>query len=250
MKLDFIIDNATFIAHTLAGMNSFSSDDGRSDVVAFQNYAWEVSSELYNVLARPIYAEKLIVDYGSLLSYWKNFDWNELDEYLMNLVKSQEYKTIYRQTQEYLSFCSMQWNNNYRVTSRIIHDLTGLPLRDKFTIYITHPCQRNGTSYGNMKIGWGHKEEWPNYTTIYLWHEILHQYLGSDDIEHAIIQLVADEELPVRLNGGSYPPFVGHEYLVPVMEKILPEWKDYMKRESRDIQKFILQVKEALHNKD
>ena len=50
-------------------------------------------------------------------------------------------------------------------------------------------------------ILWGHKEEYENYTTIYLWHEILHTYFDKTDISHAIIQLITDCELQNRLNG-------------------------------------------------
>lgn len=59
---------------------------------------------------------------------------------------------------------------------------------------------------------WGGLEMWPNYTTIYVWHEIFHsilpgQGLKTTDLDHALIQLITDNELNARLNGFSYPPF-------------------------------------------
>ncbi len=84
-------------------------------------------------------------------------------------------------------------------------------------------------------IGWGHHEEWPNYTTVYLWHEILHSYLGYSELEHTLIQLVTDNELRVQLNGGSYPPFVGHENLNPLTEKLFPYWKKYLQKDNKNI---------------
>lgn len=239
MRLNFIIEPNYFIAHTLAGMEAFSSDEGRADVVAFQNYAWSVSEELYNLLARPKPTEQLIVASGSLRSYWERFDWKVLDAYITTLTHSSEYTKIYEQAQEYLSFCKKQWKDNFPRTSLIIKELTGLELEDTFTIYITHPSQRNGTSFGDHKIGWGHHEDWPHYAVVYLWHEILHTYIGANDLEHAVIQLISDEELRVRLNGGMYPPFVGHGYLMPTTEKILPAWKRYLQQEERDIHQFI-----------
>ncbi len=117
---------------------------------------------------------------------------------------------------------------NYEASNHLIADIIGLSFSKNFTVYITHPSLKNGKSISDGKIEWGHKEEWPNYTTIYLWHEILHSYLPHDDLSHAIIQLITDNELRILLNGGRYPPFEGHEDLFPIMKKLLPYWKRYI----------------------
>ena len=57
--------------------------------------------------------------------------------------------------------------------------------------------------------------------------------------EHAVIELITDEELRTRLNGGKYPPFVGHGYLQKVKEKLLPKWRKYLKSEKQNIREFI-----------
>jgi len=245
MQLDFIIDQMYLIAHTLSNMGpqAFSSSDMRADIVAFQDYAWSASSEYYNLFARPVSLEEMIVTSGSMHAYWQDFNWSGFDEFIATLTSSKEYKKVHEQTQGYLTFCKNQWEDNYQATAAVIHDLTGLRLHDTFTVYVTHPSQRNGKYYGDHRIGWGHHEDWPNYATVYLWHEVLHSYLGAGDLEHAVIQLVADEELRVRLNGGSYPPFMGHEYLKPLLERILPSWEKYLRQEQRDIRQFILDVK-------
>ena len=117
--------------------------------------------------------------------------------------------------------------------------LTGLKLNKKFTVYITHPSLRNGRYRGNNTIEWGHHENWRNYATIYLWHEILHSYIGYGDKEHAVIELITDEELRIRLNGGKYPPFVGHNYLGNMKKKMLPKWREYLKSDQHNIRDFI-----------
>jgi len=85
----------------------------------------------------------------------------------------------------------------------------------------------------------GHHEDWPNYATVYLWHEILHSYIGYSEKEHAVIELITDEELRIRLNGSKYPPFAGHKYLAKIKQKILPRWKKYLKSKKRNIREFM-----------
>ena len=92
-------------------------------------------------------------------------------------------------------------------------------------------------------IAWGHNEDWPNYATVYLWHEILHSYLGYSEKEHALIELIADEELRIQLNGGKYPPFVvGHKNLEKMKKKLLPQWRKYLKLKNRNIREFLRKV--------
>ena len=33
----------------------------------------------------------------------------------------------------------------------------------------------------------GHQEMWPHYATMYLWHEILHDFFPLDKLSHALI---------------------------------------------------------------
>ena len=124
--------------------------------------------------------------------------------------------------------CSRQWKNNLNKTSKIINDITGLKLSKKFNVYLTHPSLKNGKYIAKNSIAWGHHENYKNYTTIYLWHEILHSYFDLNDLNHAIIQLVTDNELRLKLNGTKYPPFEGHKDLQNLMSKIVPYWRKYL----------------------
>ena len=124
----------------------------------------------------------------------------------------------------------------------MISEMTGLKPKKSFKVYITHPSLKNGIYLENNKLAWGHNEDWPNYTTVYLWHEILHSYFDPKRLDHIVISFVTDEELRVRLNGGKYPPFVTHDYLHPPMKKVLPLWKKYLKSKSKDIFEFKKQV--------
>lgn len=232
MKLNFLINDNYLITHTLASMGSerFSSKKYQKEIVAFQNFAWKKSQKIYNLLVGRLSPDDIL----SIENLSK-----ELPYFLKILKNSNQYKKILLRTKSYLVFCEKQWTKNYAVSSKVISGLTGFELNKNFIIYLTHPILKNGHYLGNNKISWGHNEDWPNYATVYLWHEILHSYFQNSDFNHAIIQFLTDNELRVRLNGGEYPPFVGHDNLFPLMKKMLPHWKQYLRKEtSKDIKKF------------
>ena len=234
IKLNFRVDDDYLIVHTLASMGKdrFSSRKHQKNILVFQNYAWKKHKPCYNLLVGRFSAIEIAK--GGLQKTLKR-----LPDFLKELKASKRYKKIYRQTEEYLKFCERQWNDNYFVSSEAIEELTGLRLNKKFDVYITHPSLRNGSYRGSNTIEWGHNEDWPNYATVYLWHEILHSYIGWSDKEHAIIELIADEKLRTMLNGGKYPPFVGHKHLKNIKQKVLLKWKKYLKSNKHNIRDFI-----------
>jgi len=150
-----------------------------------------------------------------------------LTKFVLILKKSKEYKKLLLQTENYLQFCKKQWEGNYKYSSEVIKELTGFNLNKQFTVFITHPSLRNGRYLGNNRIAWGHYEDWSNYATVYLWHEILHSYLTFSDKDHAIIQLIADNELRIKLNKEKCLPLKGHKELFLLMKKMHPKWKKY-----------------------
>ncbi len=238
MKLNFVVDKNYLVAHTLSCMkqSGFSSQKYKKDIVAFQNYAWNKSQKVYDLLVGRFSFFPDDLNTKNLKSLAKEL--NQLSKFLDQLSRSKEFKKIYSQTEKYLEFCEKQWNKNCKETNRIVEELTGLNLNKTFTVYLTHPSQRNGVYLGKNKIAWGHSEKWKNYTTVYLWHEILHSYFDLSDLSHAIIELITDEEMRSRLNNSKYPPFVGHEYLSKLKKKLLPPWKQYLKSDKKDIKKF------------
>jgi len=71
----------------------------------------------------------------------------------------------------------------------------------------------------------------------------LHLLLPGGDLEHAVIQLICDNEMRVRLNGGDYPPFEAHDEHKEIMTKLLPSWRAYLKQPKKDIHEFIESAK-------
>ena len=59
-----------------------------------------------------------------------------------------------------------------------------------------------------------------------------------NDTNHALIQLITDNELRIRLNGGKYPPFEGHSTLTAEMSSLLPKWQEYLLSPNKDILAF------------
>lgn len=223
MRLNFLINEDYLILHTLTSIapDRFSSSRHKKDIIVFQNYAWRKSRQSYEVLLGRFSVNDVVN------RQFQNI-YKALPKFLADLKQSTQYRKLLKQTKIYLRFCKMQWDRNYSISGEIISKLTGFKLNKIFNVYITHPSLRNGSHEAGNIITWGHHEDWPNYATVYLWHEILHSHFGKSDIEHAIIQLISDNELRIRLNGGKYPPFVGHRYLHTHMRKLLPYWKKYI----------------------
>lgn len=232
MELDFRIHEDYLIAHTLASRapRTPTSEEYEKAIVGVQNAAWHISPQAYNLLAGQWYPDDL--ERAAQIAA-------TLPAFFRTLKQHEQFTVLRDQTQQYLTSCKEQWERNEQHTTEVVYHLTRFDLDRSFIVFITHPGLRNGCHVGDQQIAWGHSEDWPNYTTVYLWHEILHARFARNDTDHALIQFIADNELRVQLNGGTYPPFMGHKYLFPVMERLLPQWRQYLATEApRDVATF------------
>jgi len=123
MTLDFQINQDYLVAHTLVSTDGghFSSEEHKQDIVAFQDYAWEVSGDLYNSIPERTNVEMLL-KLGSFSEYAKRV--GQLDDYFAKLKQSKKFKIIFEQAEKYRQFCESEWNKNYEKISKIISDLT------------------------------------------------------------------------------------------------------------------------------
>ncbi len=164
--------------------------------------------------------------------------------------QTKEYKRIVRETKKYLLFVNSQWKRNKEITLHFLEEICGTPLpKLNIYVYITHPKLKNGMAIDENTIVWGHPEEFRNYSTVYLAHELLHilTHLDNSDVTHAIIELATDEELRIKLNKkGKYFEHSGHKHLLSLKKKILPHWKKYLKQENKDIFTFIKHMKRKM----
>ena len=135
-----------------------------------------------------------------------------------------------------------------------MQDLSGFKLTQKqITVYITHPKLKNGRMIPNRNvILWGHSEDWKNYSTVYLCHELMHiateNKFKNSELGHAIIELLVDNEFRIRLNKkGDYfnecKTVIGHEYLKSLENKIIEHWKQYLNKKG---EKNIFELEKSL----
>ena len=181
-------------------------------IIDFNKIAKEKSEDYYNLICKKWNADK----------YDKH-----LSEYLNNLISLDIFQNIINETSNTLPLLEMEWSNNYKITSKYITSL-GIELKGKFTVYVNHPIFLEGRYWEDGVIIWSYRNDFPNYNTIYIWHEILHEYIGKSDKQHALIELIADNEMRRILNNTQYPPFIGHKSLEEFKSKINPKFQSFL----------------------
>jgi len=127
-----------------------------------------------------------------------------------------------------------QWAKNRKQIEYELERMLRIPIpQDYVKVFTTHAEIPVGHALPGLHvICWGHKEEFKNYHSVFLAHELLHFVLPPDQLEvdHALIELVADDELRLRLNGSRrYFQFQGHERLRPLKKRLMPHWQRYLR---------------------
>jgi hypothetical protein len=246
IRLNFSI-NPTYLAfYTLVQCerSRFISSHGRQDVVKFQNRAWEIDRDAYEFL-RWRSVEDIIVN--RRLSSLAVRAQKLLDEVAVDPA----FVPLLLQTKEAQQMVEQEWAADYELSYAMMCQLTGVALQGDFNVMITHPSQINGhNNHGTICVTY--RDSYPHFNTIYLWHELMHIFIPASDtggdwehVEHSIIELLTDDQLRVAFNGGSYPPFTGHEYLRPTKERLMPTWQEYLQQPDRQIKAFINSTKDA-----
>jgi hypothetical protein len=243
INLNFSVHDIYLAAHTLRskGEENFSSAQFKDDIVLLQKYMEGLSKEHYDKL--------MAINPKEITP--QNMDSPKLKDLRLFIIKATEtsfFGKILSQTYEYGKAIRNQWQKNYPTTLEIMKEVTGLPLNKTFTVFITHPSLKNRLTLQNDNaILWGNHEEWDNFSTVYLWHEVMNTYLPQDDVSRAVLELLCENHLRVQLNGGDYPPLIdGTPDLKETKEKILADWKAFLHTENKDILNFITQTKQKL----
>jgi hypothetical protein len=233
MKLNFKIDKKYLLAHSLwRNTTPFPEWDN------LKNYLWQKSVLGYQFLTG---SPETFLQFNKSREIIK-----EGDRLYKKALKRKEFKKLLAETEKYRQWLEKEWNKNEKKILGWITKLSGLKIPNKsITIFVTHPKFNNGRSLAEKDvILWGHPEDWKNYSLVYLTHELLHlltKKCAKPFITHALIELLADNEIRIRLNnGGTYfkegKHSVGHPYLAELEKKILPQWKKFMKdRKGKDL---------------
>jgi hypothetical protein len=231
LYFDFIANKNLLAAHTLRNSDKDRFLYESTTVVDFQNAAWNLDKEAYD-----------LVRYGpSEISFANDDDLNsyvrKVKDFQEKIILLKEFEGLAAETVSAQERVAAEWNANFEKSNAEMSNILGFEVEGSWNVYITHPALKSGTNTGK-EILWTDRTDWPNYNTVYLWHEVLHFIFGRSNEEHAVIELIADNELRARLNGSSYPPFEGHDFLNDLRIKLLPEWQIYLSTDNRDIRDF------------
>ncbi|MBS2004164.1 MAG: hypothetical protein JST44_21845 [Cyanobacteria bacterium SZAS LIN-5] len=242
ITLSFQVDPAYLAYYTIRNCEASRfvnvDDENNQKIVDFQNAAWFKDRQAsqfirfgpsdVNVLASPSIVEIA----------------QRAEKLIQSVLDDATFAPLLAETSHSLELIRSQWERNCLKTHDMISEMTGFTLKGDFRVFLTHQALKQGYYQSELKAMFcAYRNSWPNYNTVYIWHELLHHFIpGSADLEHAVIQLITDNELRIRLNGGQYPPFEGHPYLKPLMELIVPHWRNYLNSKNRKIEKFICEM--------
>lgn len=231
LRLKFIADKTFVLQHVL---KSYSTNPL---FWKLKRKIWDLDETAYYLLSQNI--EPALFEPNPVLKIKKSV--RNINTLLDNVFATKEFKTIFAAVEKNASFMQKQWTNNYALSLLHMEAITKIDLttlNKPINVYVSHPLLQKGRSYvENNAIAFTHKEDWKNYSTVYLWHEIMHHITFdkkcNQGLMHALIELACDNELRIRLNdNGKYfiengiP--VGHKYLVNLEKKLLLDWQTYL----------------------
>ncbi|MCL5733821.1 MAG: hypothetical protein M1334_04185 [Patescibacteria group bacterium] len=241
IKLNFILSEDFLLQHIL------KSHSDHLPFMKIKKKVWDINKNFYDIASQNI--EPIIFDDG--LAKGLPVAIVNLNGNLAKIYKTPEFKKAVAETKKYLNYVKGQWEDNYGIAILHLTNITKIDLskiNKEINIYISHPKLNRGRSYvENNAIAWSHREDWKNYSTVYLWHEIMHIITFNKSIApnlmHATIELSCDNELRIRLGGANkyfeesgFP--IGHRLLSGFERKIIPDWKEYLKNPKENIYQF------------
>lgn len=246
MKLEFKINKPALVKDAFSQKSTHFNFLEKLKKNLWDRYYNEPPYHLLNPLF-PEWGLNEIFTQAGEIGFEKSFSktGKSLEKIYKEILKSKEFEKLLKETEKYENFVEKQWEKNKDFVLKYFKKTLGLKIPNyKITVYIFHPKSFNGhANSGDKTIRWGHSEDWKNYSTVYLAHEILHVILGQkgySEIMHALIELATDNELRIRLNKeGEYfkekGMNVGHEYLQKTEKKILVHWKEFLEDNKKDL---------------
>lgn len=239
MTFEFIVDKKFILGGLLF------NNKRNSPYIEIKNTLWNKYKDAYDLINRGI-------DYRNLFLLNTNEYFDSVSKHLLEMLEEgkdyPEVQKLYLEAEEYKKWIIDAWDKSQakiesELASILKINLPNTPLKVLLVPYIIG----GGMYLGNNTIFWGDLygsgERFPNYNLIYLIHESLHSIFGRTNIEHSIIELIADNELRLRLNGeGEYFFYdgkaIGHDYLLDTERKLFDDWKLYLKDQDMNIKEF------------
>ncbi|NMB91390.1 hypothetical protein GYA37_00920 [candidate division WWE3 bacterium] len=221
--------------------------------VDLQNSLWKKYQMGYQLL-QGNYQELLLNDNVKNILNQANED---IVGILQDGLESKQFSTLLKNASEHKEWLEKQWKTNKDLIHKEMQNILRIPIpNNNFDVFIFGSLLHIGKNSHN-KIFWGQYEHWKNYSLVYLVHEFLHSLFKYSVLEHAIIELISDNEMRLRLNKTGYyfkcnKESVGHKHLQKVEKDILEDWNNYLIGKQIDIYQFlkIMQEKYPQYNKD
>jgi hypothetical protein len=230
IKLDFKLDERYLICHTIT--KKLTRPEKLKEILELQKDVKAKFPELYQ---RLYHTNGYVFNPIAL----RSLKW--IEPILSYVLTHPHYPKLLNETNKHLVEVKAEWDKNFDLTNTHMQKLARLRFDKTIEVYITHPDVHQGRYNSVSKtIAWGHHSPWPNYATVYLWHEILHAYLESNQKTHALIELMTDDDLRCFLNKCNYPPFTdeGHNDLRPAKKWIYEKyWSSYLANPKMDVLK-------------
>lgn len=234
LQVDFKINQEQLALHTMKRGAQWADPGKSKSVIEFQNRAWELDRAAYRHIEKT-YMENALIGKETVR------DNSALGQRAWKLVETMQkdptFKPVLSETIKARDAMKLEWEGNLAKSTATMRELTGLSLDKKISVHVTHPSQATGYSYGNGNVVLTYRTDFANYNTVYVWHEALHniipnKYVGPAefDVGHSVIQLLADNQLRVKLNGGNLKPLISHLELAKGQDYLLPSWKGYVER--------------------
>lgn len=227
MNLTFSINKPLLLVSAI-----FKKTSNVENLTSLKNRLWEEHKIGYQFLKDPdIFGIFASTDFTKDLTVATT----DAVALVANGVNSEEFKAVITETEEYKNWLEKEWNQNKEKVEQELKSILKIDLpNESFEAVVVHPKIGLGRSLGKNRLAWGHSEDWPNYSLIYLAHEMLHSVLGSSPLAHAVIELATDNELRIRLNGsGEYLYIdekpIGHDFLLELEKYLLSSWREFLK---------------------
>ena len=241
MRLEFVVDDGVLI-HAVCNHGALDSADAAASraVVDLQNRMWLESNASYDLL-RGRWSPGLLSSSGATAIA------TGLGAFLSAVQATPEFRVVREQSERRRAFCEAEWEADRERSERFVRELTGLTPRGDYRVVVLHPALSGGENMGHQVIRWGGREDWPHYTTVYMWHEVLHDALPRDDLGHVLVQLATDHELRCFLDpGADRNAYVGHAFLADLTRRVMPHWERYRRERRGDLRALYAQLA-ALH---
>lgn len=250
MKFKIILNKHYLLIHALR-----QSDLPFPEWEKLQNKLWEKYPRAFNLLT--FHSESAFIGSNPMDTFTSICN-KEVELMITLAFKSKEFKRLYMETKKYLQLFKKQWQENGKAALTLLEDLSGLKLPNKqIEVVVTYPKLYRSFALPQYDfVSLGYADDWPNSSVVYLCHEIMHLVTTNTRIMHALIKLMADNEIRIRLNKkGEY--FIpqnfskkkerSYTYFAEIgkwEKKIMPFWKEYLKRKERgniiDLEKEII----------